>query len=59
MALSYKYETFRAPSGKFDEHFTTYLNERAGDNWSVKQCNYCHNSSDDKMYASCMFERSS
>jgi hypothetical protein len=34
-------------------------NERADDQWRVKHCNYCHGSSDGKMYASCMFERSS
>ena len=59
MSYSYKYETFRADSGEFDRQFTAYLNERAGDHWRVKHCNYCHGSSDGKMYASCMFERSS
>ena len=54
MAYSYKYETFRADSGKFDQDFSTYLNERASQKWRVKQCNYCHGSSDGKLYASCM-----
>jgi hypothetical protein len=59
MNHTYKYETFRADAGDFDKQFTTYLNERAGDNWRVKHCNYCHGSTDSKMYAACMFERES
>ena len=59
MSYSYKYETFRSDAGKFDQDFTTYLNERAKDKWRVMQCNYCHGSTDGKMYASCMFERKS
>jgi len=59
MAYKYKYETFRAPAAEFDKQFTSYLNERAEHHWRVKHCNYCHGSSDNKQYASCMFERSS
>jgi len=58
MAHTYKYETFRVAIGDFDKQFTSYLNERAGDEWQVRHCNYCHGASDGKMYASCMFERS-
>ena len=57
MGYSYKYETFRAQTGKFDKDFTAYLNERSADKWRVRHCNYCHGSSDGKVYASCMFER--
>ena len=59
MSYSYKYETFRAKGDEFDRNFTAYLNERASENWRVKHCNYCHGSSDDHMYASCMFEQKS
>ncbi|BBO69010.1 hypothetical protein DSCA_29400 [Desulfosarcina alkanivorans] len=59
MAHTYRYETFRAPTDEFDRQFTAYLNERAEHEWHVKHCNYCHGSSNGKMYASCMFERSS
>jgi hypothetical protein len=53
----YKYETFRAESDEFNDKFTEYLNLRASENWRVKHCNYCHGSTDGKMYASCMLEK--
>ena len=59
MRYNYKYETFRADSGDFNKHFTAYLNERASDNWRVKECSYCHGSENKKVYASCMFEQES
>lgn len=57
MDYTYKYETFSAESGDFDKNFTNFLNERASKNWRVKQCNYCHDSSGERMHAACMFER--
>jgi hypothetical protein len=56
---NYKYETFRADDGKFNQDFSAYLNERASDNWRVMQCSYSHGCSDGKSYASCLFERKS
>jgi len=38
----YKYETFSAETSSFDQDFSSYLNNMAGDSWKVKTCSYCH-----------------
>ena len=56
---AYRYETFRAEPEHFNTKFTQYLNERHSEDWRVKDCSYCHDTSNQHMYASCLFERSS
>ena len=59
MSFKYSYETFSANDDDFNKKFTKYLNRKSSNRWRVKHCSYCHGSKDNKMYASCMFERRS
>lgn len=57
MEGEYIYETFGSDSGSFDQKFTDFLNSKRKDNWKVKDCSYCHDDDNTKMWASCIFER--
>lgn len=59
MADNYLYETFTAQAGEFDGKFTDYLNQKSVDQWKVKDCSYCHDTENQKTYASCLFKRKS
>ena len=57
--LKYQYETFSASAGEFDRRFTDYLNDKASRRWKVKSCNFCHDTDNSKMFASCLFKHRS
>ncbi len=58
MEGQYKFETFSADSASFDQEFSNFLNNKAGDAWKVKTCSYCHDNDMKKLYASCIFKKS-
>jgi hypothetical protein len=59
MEKRYLFETFSSDSGSFDGEFTNFLNSKKMERWEVKECSYCHDTLGRKMYASCLFRRSS
>lgn len=59
MGKRYLFETFGSESGSFDKEFTAFLNGKETEKWEVKECSYCHDTLGSKMYASCLFSRSS
>lgn len=56
MEDKYKFETFSADFGSFDEEFTKFLNGKS-ESWKVKSCSYCHDDATKKLFASCIFKR--
>jgi hypothetical protein len=57
MEDQYKFETFSADSGSFDQDFSRFLNSKFSDSWKVKTCTYCHDNDGKKLWASCIFKR--
>ena len=53
--MEYSFETFHAENSRFDKEFTSFLNGKSRDNWSVRECGYCHDQNE--LFASCLFER--
>ncbi len=53
----YLFETFNAESSSFDSDFTNYLNKKQGENWSVKNCSFCHGNDGKRLWASCLFAK--
>jgi hypothetical protein len=58
MEEKYLYDSFNSKSRLFDKNFTDYLNKKRSDQWKVKDCSFCHDTENEKMWASCIFERS-
>ncbi|MCE5333780.1 MAG: hypothetical protein LLG06_04240 [Desulfobacteraceae bacterium] len=56
MEDQYKFETFSADAGSFDQEFSSFLNGKSSE-WKVKNCTYCHSNDNLKVYASCLFKR--
>jgi hypothetical protein len=59
MEKRYMFETFSSDSGSFDGEFTDFLNSKEMGKWEVMECSYCHDTLGSKMYASCLFRRTS
>lgn len=57
MEEQYKFETFSAAAGSFDQEFSSFLNSKAKDSWKVKSCSYCHDNTSEKTFASCIFKK--
>lgn len=58
MEGKYFYDSFNSKSQSFDKNFTKYLNKMHADHWKVKDCSFCHDPENEKMWASCIFKRS-
>ncbi len=57
MEGKYLYDSFNSKSRLFDKNFTEYLNKKRSDHWKVKDCSFCHDMDNEKMWASCIFKR--
>ena len=57
MEGKYIFESFNSDMNSFDQEFTDYLNNKRSEHWKVKNCSFCHDTEDGKMWASCLFKR--